>query len=40
MIVGDGDMNDELSPPLQLIYILTSILILHDPADLVPGISY
>ena len=40
MIVGDVDWNYELSPPLRLIYILTLNLILRDPADLVPGISY
>ena len=37
--MGDGDRNDELSPPLRLIYTLTLTLIFRDPADLVPGIS-
>ena len=40
MIVGVGVWNDDLSLPLQPIYIPALTLILHDPADLVPGIFY
>ena len=36
MIVVDGDLNDDPSSPLQLLFILTSTLILQNPADSVP----